>query len=206
MSSEYMTSEKPRGPADLAGAPDPAGPHGTQFSGDPASTRSRSWRSCTVAGAAAVALLGGAGVAVAASGPAAPANAAAVNVFQAPSPSGSHSGGPMHGFGFGPGGGISIAHGQIVLAKPGGGYRTIDIQSGTVAAVSTSSITLKSADGFSQSYAITGSTNVDAQRDGIASVKVGDRAFVIASVSGRTATAARVIDTTLLQQTHQQFG
>jgi hypothetical protein len=64
---------------------------------------------------------------------------------------------------------------------------------------------VKSADGFTHSYAITGSTGVDAQRDGIGSVKVGDQAFVVAAVSGRTATAAKIIDTTELKQSHQQF-
>jgi hypothetical protein len=205
MSSEYMASGEPRGSADPAGAPNPAGPHGKQFSEVTASKRSRS-RRAFMAAVAVVALLGGAGVAVAASASGRPATAAAVTAFQTPSPSDNHPGGGMHGFGFGPGGGIAVAHGQVVLAKPGGGYQTVDFQSGSVTKVSTASITVKSTDGFIQSYAITASTVVGAHRDGIGSVKVGDQALVIATVSGRTATAARIIDRTLLQQSRQQFG
>lgn len=209
MSSEYTASGNPRGSADLAGAPDPAGPLSRPFARVTASNRDRPRRSFILAGAAVVALLGGAAVAVGASGSATPANAAVASVSQAPWPSGSHHGsgysGGMAGFGVGPGGGPSLQHGQIVLGKTGGGFQTVDIQSGAVTAVSTSSITVKSADGFTHSYAITGSTNVDAQRDGIGSVKVGDQAFVIAAVSGRTSTAAKIIDTTQLKQSHQQF-
>lgn len=97
-------------------------------------------------------------------------------------------------------------HGQIVLAKPGGGFRTVDFQNGTVTKVDSTSITLKSADGFSQSYPITSSTIVTAGRNGIGSVTSGNSAIVIATVSGSTATAARIIDLTQVLRSHQQFG
>jgi hypothetical protein len=97
-------------------------------------------------------------------------------------------------------------HGQIVLAKPGGGYQTVDFQNGTVTKVNSTSITLKSADGFSQSYPITSSTIVSAGRNGIGSVTSGNSAIVIATVSGSTANAARIIDLTLLKASHQMFG
>jgi hypothetical protein len=47
---------------------------------------------------------------------------------------------------------------------------------------------------------------VDAQRDGIGSVKVGNQASVVATVSGSTATAANILDLTLLRQAHPGFG
>jgi hypothetical protein len=97
-------------------------------------------------------------------------------------------------------------HGQIVLAKPGGGYQTVDFQNGSVTKVDSTSITLKSADGFTQSYPITGSTIVTAGRSGIGSVTSGNSAIVIATVSGHTATAARIIDLTILKASHQMFG
>jgi hypothetical protein len=97
-------------------------------------------------------------------------------------------------------------HGQIVLAKPGGGYQTVDFQNGTVTKVDSTSITLKSADGFTHSYPITSSTIVSAGRNGIGSVANGNSAIVIATVSGRTANAARIIDLTQVLRSHQQFG
>jgi hypothetical protein len=91
-------------------------------------------------------------------------------------------------------------HGQFVLAKPGGGYQTVDVQSGQVTAISATSITLRSADGYSHAYAVTSSTLVDAQRSGVGSVKVGHEVWLIATVSGGTATAASIADRTLLRQ------
>jgi hypothetical protein len=87
-----------------------------------------------------------------------------------------------------------------VVAKPGGGDQTIDVQNGQVTAVSNTSITLKSSDGFTMSYAVASSTLVDAQRGGIGSVKVGNQASVLATVSGHTATATAIVDRTLVQQ------
>ena len=110
------------------------------------------------------------------------------------------------GGGFGFGGLFGALHGQLVVAKPGGGYQTVDVQTGQVTAVSTTSITLKSADGFTKSYTVTSSTLVDAQRDGIGSVKVGNQATMVATVSGSSATATSINDLTLLQQGHAGFG
>src|SRR5215469_4989905 len=111
--------------------------------------------------------------------------------------------GPLFGLG---GSLFGALHGEFVVGKSGGGYETVDVQNGQVTAVSTTSITLKSADGFTKSYAVTGSTLVDAQRDGIGSVKVGNQASVQATVSGSTATAISIEDLTLLQQERPQFG
>jgi hypothetical protein len=108
------------------------------------------------------------------------------------------------GPGYGPG--PRILHGQFTVAKPGGGTETVDFQSGDVTAVSNASITLKSSDGFTHSYVVVGSTVVDAQRDGIGSVKVGNQASVVATVSGTTTTAVRIRDMTLLQQSRQALG
>lgn len=198
MSSELLSSEEPRGSAGPARAP----------------RRPRPRRLCIMAGVAVVALLGGAGVADAAISSGTPVNAAAAGAFQLTSaskvlsPSDSPPGpGPIGGLhGFGPGGGMLPLHGQAVLAKPGGGYVTLALQRGTITKLTTSSITVKSTDGFTHSYAITGSTVVSAGRDGIGSVKSGNQAVVIATVSGHTATAVKIIDWTLLQHTHQQFG
>lgn len=97
-------------------------------------------------------------------------------------------------------------HGQVTVPKSGGGYQTLDVQTGTVTAVSSSSLTVKSADGFSATYSVTGNTIVDAKSAGIGSVKNGDKVFVTATVSGSSATAANIIDLTAVKAGHAAFG
>lgn len=109
--------------------------------------------------------------------------------------------GPPEPFGFGPLAGfgpLGAIHGQFVAPKPGGGYQTIDTQRGTVTAVSSSSITVKSSDGYTKTYQVTSSTNVDAQRAGIGSVKTGQTVSVFATVTGSSATATQIVDFTTL--------
>ena len=180
----------------------------------PMSPRSWSRRPYVLTGVAVAALLGGAGAALAATnspGPLASPSAAAATPAPLPMPSGQQPGRPGPGYrrfggGFGFGGLFGALHGQLVVAKPGGGYQTVDVQTGQVTAVSTTSITLKSADGFTKSYVVTSSTLVDAQRDGIGSVRAGHQATVLATVSGSTATAASINDLTLLRPGHGGFG
>jgi hypothetical protein len=149
------------------------------------------------------AVLGGTGGAAAAVGSGTPASVGAVTAAKVAAPSGSQpSPGPgdgMHGYGQG---WMMPVHGQVVVAKPGGGYQTVDFQRGSVTAVSSTSITLKSTDGFTQTYGITDSTAVTAHRDGISSVTTGDQAVVIATVSGHTATAVRIIDASQVKMGH----
>jgi hypothetical protein len=200
-----------------ADRPDPAEPEDVIEMGPMHSTRPigpmnlRSWsrRPYVLAGVAVAALLGGAGAALAATnspGPSASPSAAVATPAPSPGPPGPgfHRFGGGLGFGFG--GLFGALHGQLVVAKPGGGYQTVDVQTGQVTAVSTTSITLKSSDGFTKSYAVTSSTLVDAQRDGIGSVKVGNQATMLATVSGSSATATSITDLTLLQQGHPGFG
>jgi hypothetical protein len=181
-------------------------------------------RVAVMAGVIGVGVLAGAGVAVAATGSSSPApSASSPPPASAPSssplpPKGPpkdlpwhivHRGGP---FAFGPagplGGGLfGAVHGTVVVPKSGGGYQTVAFQNGKVTAVSSTSITLRSADGYSHTYQVTSSTMVDAQRDGIGSIKDGNQVVVDATVSGSTATAVRVLDLSLLQQGfHRFFG
>jgi hypothetical protein len=199
--------------------PDPAEPedliqlgrmHSTRPIG-PISLRSSSRRPYILAGVAVAALLGGAGAALAATNPGGTASIpSAVTATPSPSPGqlGAAGGRYRHsGVKVGLGGGLSgVLHGQFTVAKPGGGYQTVDMQNGQVTAVSSTSITLKSPDGFTMRYVVASSTLVDAQRDGIGSVKVGNQASVLATVSGSTATAASVMDRTLVQQTWPRSG
>jgi hypothetical protein len=201
--------------------PDPAEPedviqlgrmHSTRPIG-PISLRSSSRRPYILAGVAVAALLGGAGAALAATNSSGtPATQSAVVTTPVPSPSPGQPGaaGPRYRhFGVKSGLGIGLSgvlHGQFVVAKPGGGDETVDVQNGQVTAVSSTSITLKSSDGFTKTYVVASSTLVDAQRDGIGSIKVGNQASVLATVSGSTATASSIMDRTLVQQNWQGSG
>ena len=104
-----------------------------------------------------------------------------------------------HGFFGHDGFGFGALHGQFTIAAPSGGYETLDTQLGTVSAVSSSSITLKSSDGFTATYSVDTNTLVNAGRDGIADVKTGDTVHVVAVVSGGKASAVEIIDGTNVQ-------
>src|SRR5262249_10382915 len=144
-------------------------------------------RPLILAGVAVAALLAGAGVAMAApsGSPASGAAAASPAGGPAASPSPSarpafpHQGRPG-GFGFAFGGPFGAVHGQFVVPRSGGGYQTIDTQRGAVTAVSATSITVKSADGFIKTYQVVSSTNVDARRSGIAAARIGHQVTVTA--------------------------
>ncbi|MFL6075008.1 MAG: hypothetical protein ACJ73S_16540 [Mycobacteriales bacterium] len=108
-------------------------------------------------------------------------------------PHGHLGGGPRFAPWGGPGGAL---HGEFVVPKSGGGYQTVDTQHGKVTAVSKDSITVRSDDGYSKSYAVTSDTMVNADRDGISAVKNGDDVAVTATVSGGKATATTIVDLT----------
>ena len=186
-------------------------------------------RFAIMAGAVTLGVLAGAGVAVAATSSPGQPTASSASASPSPSPSVRPSfppkgqwrmrapggpfafGGPGGPFAFGGpgalGGLFGAVHGTAVVPKPGGGYQTIAFQNGKVTAVSSTSITLRSADGYSHSYQVTSSTLVNAQRDGIGSIKADNQVIVTATVSGSTDTATRIIDVSLLQQDfHRFFG
>jgi hypothetical protein len=176
-------------------------------------TRRLPGRPLILAGVAVTALLAGAGVAMAAttgspvSGTAAASPAGGTAATPSPSarPAFPHQGRPG-GFGLGFGGPFGAVHGQFVVPRSGGGYQTIDTQRGSVIAVSATSITVKSADGFSKTYQVVSSTNVDAKRNGIAAVKTGHQVMVTATDGGGTATAVGILDFNLLPDMHGGGG
>ncbi len=168
-------------------------------------TRSRLRRPLVILGAAALVVTAGVGVATAASNTpnASPLAAPAADTTASPSAKPKapderrkgqgHRGWPGKHRAGAPFGAL---HGEFTVPKQGGGYETIATQRGKVTAVSTSSITVKSDDGFSRTYAVTAATMVRAERDGIEAVKVGDSVGVKATVSGEKATATNVVDLT----------
>jgi hypothetical protein len=88
-----------------------------------------------------------------------------------------------------------LLHGQFtVLGKDN---KPVDIteQRGNVDAVSPTSITLTSKDGFNHTYAVATTTRVrvDRTKGAIGNVKTGQQATVIAKVDGTTQTAALIV-------------
>ena len=111
-----------------------------------------------------------------------------------PGPAG--QGGPGDGRGHGPRGGFPGAvHGTFVVKdKDGTGFTTMQMQHGTVTAVSATSISVKSEDGFTATYVVDADTKVN--RDGaIADITADADVMVMATVDGSTATAQRIVDT-----------
>lgn len=87
-------------------------------------------------------------------------------------------------------------HGEVTLG--GKKHRVIDFQRGTVAAVSASSITVKSTDDFSATYELDANTKVRHAKEkaSIGDVKTGDKVRVVALKDGSTLTARRIADRT----------
>jgi hypothetical protein len=167
-----------------------------------------STRALLVTGGAAAAALTGVFVGHAvASGPspAAPAGTAAAVAASTPAPTQPrpHRFGPTHRVGprFGPFGSLgNVLYGQFVVRTPKGGYQTVDLQRGTVQSISPTSVVVLSANGHTGTYAVTSTTIVDAQRDGIGSIHRGDQVMVVATGSGSSPKATRIADLTLLRK------
>jgi hypothetical protein len=87
-------------------------------------------------------------------------------------------------------------HGSWVSQNQGS-PQTHDAIKGTVSAVSASSITVKSADGVSQTFVVNSDTAVRVKGTGkaaISSVKVNDTVLVTGTAAGSSATAKHVLD------------
>jgi hypothetical protein len=102
-------------------------------------------------------------------------------------------GGPWGGRGGFIGGPFDVRnalHGEVVVAKDGGGTETLVIQKGDVAAVSASSVEVKSADGFTKKYVVNTDTKIGGGRSSIDSVATGDT-VVVCAVAGSGGPTAR---------------
>ncbi|MFX0575456.1 hypothetical protein [Nocardia nepalensis] len=77
-------------------------------------------------------------------------------------------------------------HGQFVVCDGNGGYRTELTQTGTITALSSNSLTAKSVDDYTQTYAITATTT------GATAVKVGDTVTIRGTQADGTSTATTV--------------
>lgn len=95
-----------------------------------------------------------------------------------------------------------VAHGQFTLN--GKQHRIVDIQRGTVQSVNANSVTVRSSDGFTASYALDGNTKVrkNKQQSNTGQLAVNDRVTVLAGVNGSTATATHIADSGPAPATH----
>lgn len=89
-----------------------------------------------------------------------------------------------------------ILHSEVVLAKEGGGTQTVLVQKGAVTEVSATSVTVRSADGHTRTYAVNGDTRVKADSDEIGAVAANEEVLVVAPRSGETQTATVLVDLT----------
>jgi hypothetical protein len=107
-------------------------------------------------------------------------------------------GGGMGGDGGGPGGAggamSQALHGEYVVSDGNGGYATEIMQNGEVTAVSDSSITAKSDDGYTKTYTIDSDTAVGNGSTDLSSIATGDDVMIVATVSGDTATADSLVE------------
>ena len=124
-------------------------------------------------------------------------------------------GGPGRGGGPGDGGGglrggmglgMGAIHGSFVTPKQGGGFQTIDTQRGKVTAVSPTSISVTSDDGFAATYVVTPDTLVNAKRDGIGSIKVKDVVGVVGIENAGSTTAIQIVDRTQIGDGWKKFA
>jgi hypothetical protein len=151
-------------------------------------------RKTAIAAGVAVVIVAGGGIAIAV-GTSSTGN---VQTSQGPGGQGGRNFGGMPGgqggrnFGGMPGGvgGDTAAlggaiHGDFVVSDVNGGYITERMQTGDVTAVSATSISLTSKDGYQQGYMIDSSTQSSGP-------KTGDTVTVVAKVSGPTATATSI--------------
>lgn len=122
-----------------------------------------------------------------------------------------HPVGPGHGPGpmgemFGGLGGLDALgqlgealHGSAVVKDDDGSFVTYEAQRGQVTAVSASSISVKSEDGYEHTYVVNDTTTIN--RDGaISDISTGDEVLVVAKQDGSASIATRIIDLADIQQ------
>ena len=90
-------------------------------------------------------------------------------------------------------------HGSYVVEDPDGGYRTLLSQHGEVTSVSSTSLTVRSDDGFTATYRLTDDTAVLAGPDGADDVENGAEVAVSAVRDGGSPRALHVVDLSQMQ-------
>lgn len=106
--------------------------------------------------------------------------------------------GPEMGMGFGGrmmGPGSRVLHGEATVRTPDGN-QVVSVQNGSLTAVGTDTITVKSSDGFTRDYTVDKNTRISLNgADGaLSKLKTGDDVHVVAVQSGSAYAARMVLD------------
>jgi len=80
-------------------------------------------------------------------------------------------------------------HQEREVTQPDGSTATVTVQGGEVTAVDDASVTVESSDGFTQTYAVTSSTQVAMSDGALSGLAVGDAVLVEGVLDGETVTA-----------------
>ena len=140
----------------------------------------RTIRTALISGAAVAALVAGGGVAYAVSAP-------------TPTPTPGQSAAPAkakhHRALLG-----RVSHGEVTLG--GNNHRVVDVQRGQVQSVSSTSVSVKSDDGFTATYTVTTDTKIrkDRKASTIGDVHNGDKVAIVATKANGTDTVNRIAD------------
>jgi hypothetical protein len=160
----------------------------------PSPTQPKRWSAgktaAVVAVAAVVAAGGGYGISqLVGTASATTQNAGGFGAGGAGGPGGGRAGGGPGGMG----GLFAALHGDFTVQE-NGSYVTERMQTGSITAVSATSITAKSVDGYTQTYTIDSSTAVDQGSEQVSDLKTGTTVTIIAKLSGDTGTATTISD------------
>jgi hypothetical protein len=104
-----------------------------------------------------------------------------------------------------------ILHGTFTVEGPNGATETLQLQNGTVNAITsgsggTWSLSVTSADGTVLDYVVDSSTSVNGGENGVASISKGDTVRVLALLSDGTADATQIVDTTVLRANRHSWA
>jgi hypothetical protein len=111
---------------------------------------------------------------------------------------GGFGGGGMRGGG-GAGGVMDALHGEFTISDGSNGYKTAIMQTGQVTAISDTSLTAKSTDGYTKVYTIDAGT-VFGNNGSVSDIKSGATVTVVATPEGSNATADSVMDRSQMPQ------
>jgi hypothetical protein len=89
-----------------------------------------------------------------------------------------------------------IVHGEATLATKDHGYQVVDLQRGIVDSINSGRLTVRSADGFTATYVVNGSTKIlkDHKSSDISQVLAKDRVTIMATKTNGTVTATHIRD------------
>jgi hypothetical protein len=99
-----------------------------------------------------------------------------------------------------------LLHGQFVVPREGGGHQTVLVQRGSVTASSMHEVSVRSADGYRQTYVIGSDTLVNSGPGGARSLESGDSVFVVATRTDGTWRAVHVSDLSMLRSVWGRHG